>query len=154
MIGMPKGVRIFDLAKELNMSSKDLIALFGRLGIDAASQLSLVEPRIADLLRRQLDGSVTTGAVVPHVYDTAGERLTREHQARRAAGDYVEPVKPSAASGTYEPTAARIFGNSVGGSEAAGHAPIAERGWQFDEPSPGGDESLKLPRQNYNDDDG
>jgi translation initiation factor IF-2 len=47
-------VRIFELAKELNMASKDLIALFGRLGLEAKSQLSVVEPKVADLLRAQL----------------------------------------------------------------------------------------------------
>src|SRR6185312_2811885 len=47
-------VRIFELAKELNMPSKDLIALFGRLGLEAKNQLSVVEPKVADLLRAQL----------------------------------------------------------------------------------------------------
>jgi translation initiation factor IF-2 len=47
-------VRIFELAKELNMPSKDLIALFGRLGLEAKNQLSVVEPKVADLLRSQL----------------------------------------------------------------------------------------------------
>src|SRR5471030_1313320 len=50
-------VRIFELAKELNMASKDLIALFGRLGLEAKSQLSVVEPKVADLLRAQLKGA-------------------------------------------------------------------------------------------------
>jgi translation initiation factor IF-2 len=50
-------VRIFELAKELNMSSKDLMALFGRLGLEAKSQLSVVEPKVADLLRAQLKGA-------------------------------------------------------------------------------------------------
>src|SRR6185437_12092904 len=47
-------VRIFELAKELNMPSKDLIALFGRLGLEAKNQFSVVEPKVADLLRAQL----------------------------------------------------------------------------------------------------
>src|ERR1700733_6949017 len=50
-------VRLFELAKELNMASKDLIALFGRLGLEAKSQLSVVEPKVADLLRAQLKGA-------------------------------------------------------------------------------------------------
>ncbi len=47
-------VRIFELAKELGMSSKDLLALFGRLGLEAKNQLSVVDDKIADLLRAQL----------------------------------------------------------------------------------------------------
>ncbi|MBV9104202.1 MAG: translation initiation factor IF-2 N-terminal domain-containing protein, partial [Candidatus Eremiobacteraeota bacterium] len=44
-------VRIFELAKELGLSSKELIGLFGRLGLDAKNQLSVVDPKIADLVR-------------------------------------------------------------------------------------------------------
>src|ERR1700734_3909467 len=55
-------VRIFELAKELNMASKDLIALFGRLGLEAKSQLSVVEPKVADLLRAQLKGAAKPAA--------------------------------------------------------------------------------------------
>jgi translation initiation factor IF-2 len=47
-------VRIFELAKELGMTSKDLLALFGRLGLEAKNQLSVVDDKIADLLRAQL----------------------------------------------------------------------------------------------------
>ncbi|HTW83109.1 MAG TPA: translation initiation factor IF-2 [Candidatus Sulfotelmatobacter sp.] len=50
-------VRIFELAKELGMTSKDLVALFGRLGLEAKNQLSVVEPKVADLLRAQLKGA-------------------------------------------------------------------------------------------------
>ena len=49
--------RIFELAKELGMSSKDLLGLFGRLGLEAKNQLSVVEPKVADLLRAQLKGA-------------------------------------------------------------------------------------------------
>jgi translation initiation factor IF-2 len=50
-------VRIFELAKELGMTSKELAALFGRLGLEAKNQLSVVEPKVADLLRAQLKGA-------------------------------------------------------------------------------------------------
>src|SRR3981081_3649085 len=49
--------RIFELAKGLGMTSKDLLALFGRLGLEAKNQLSVVEPKVADLLRAQLKGA-------------------------------------------------------------------------------------------------
>ncbi len=39
------------------MTSKDLLALFGRLGLEAKNQLSVVEPKVADLLRAQLKGA-------------------------------------------------------------------------------------------------
>jgi len=50
-------VRIFELAKELGLSSKDLIGLFGQLGFEAKNQLSVVEPQIAELVRGVLLGA-------------------------------------------------------------------------------------------------
>src|SRR6185312_4545518 len=57
-------VRIFELAKELGMSSKELLALFGRLGLEAKNQLSVVDGKIADLLRAQL-GKAPAAAAAP-----------------------------------------------------------------------------------------
>src|ERR1700736_6939124 len=57
--------RIFELAKELGMSSKDLLGLFGRLGLEAKNQLSVVEPKVADLLRAQLKGAKTASRPAP-----------------------------------------------------------------------------------------
>ena len=57
--------RIFELAKELGMSSKDLLALFGRLGLEAKNQLSVVEPKVADLLRAQLKGAKAASKAAP-----------------------------------------------------------------------------------------
>jgi len=50
-------VRIFELAKELGLSSKDLIGLFERLGLEAKNQLSVVDDPIADLVRGVLLGA-------------------------------------------------------------------------------------------------
>src|ERR1700752_916105 len=57
--------RIFELAKELGMSSKDLLGLFGRLGLEAKNQLSVVEPKVSDLLRAQLKGAKATPKPAP-----------------------------------------------------------------------------------------
>jgi len=57
--------RIFELAKELGMSSKDLLGLFGRLGLEAKNQLSVVEPKVADLLRAQLKGAKAAAKAAP-----------------------------------------------------------------------------------------
>ena len=60
---MPTGkVRIFELAKELGLSSKDLIGLFAKLGFEAKNQLSVVEPPIADLVRGVLLGGAKGAA--------------------------------------------------------------------------------------------
>jgi translation initiation factor IF-2 len=60
---MPTGkVRIFELAKELGLSSKDLIGLFERLGLEAKNQLSVVDDPIADLVRGVLLGGASKAA--------------------------------------------------------------------------------------------
>jgi translation initiation factor IF-2 len=58
-------VRIFELAKELGISSKELISLFERLGLEAKNQLSVVEPPIAELVRGVLLGGKATAAKAP-----------------------------------------------------------------------------------------
>jgi translation initiation factor IF-2 len=55
-------VRIFELAKELGISSKELIGLFERLGLEAKNQLSVVEDPIAVLVRGVLLGGKAKGA--------------------------------------------------------------------------------------------
>jgi len=55
-------VRIFELAKELGLSSKELIGLFERLGLEAKNQLSVVDDKVADLVRGVLLGGGSKGA--------------------------------------------------------------------------------------------
>jgi len=102
-------VRIFELAKELGMSSKDLLALFGRLGLEAKNQLSVVEPKVADLLRAQLKGAKATpkpapaaGAPAAAVPAAAPEAPARPAARQRAAA----PPAPAAAAMPSEPAVA------------------------------------------------
>ncbi|MGH7728718.1 MAG: translation initiation factor IF-2 N-terminal domain-containing protein, partial [Vulcanimicrobiaceae bacterium] len=60
--GLVKGdmagkVRIFELAKELGISSKEMLGLFERLGLEAKNQLSVVDDPIAELVRSVLGGA-------------------------------------------------------------------------------------------------
>jgi len=54
-------VRIFELAKELGLSSKELIGRFEQLGLEAKNQLSIVADPVADLVRGVLLGGKTNG---------------------------------------------------------------------------------------------
>jgi translation initiation factor IF-2 len=58
-------VRIFELAKELGLSSKELIGLFERLGLEAKNQLSIVDDPIADLVRGVLLGGAAGKQAAP-----------------------------------------------------------------------------------------
>ncbi|MDQ6944093.1 MAG: translation initiation factor IF-2 N-terminal domain-containing protein, partial [Candidatus Eremiobacteraeota bacterium] len=88
--------RIFELAKELGMSSKDLLGLFGRLGLEAKNQLSVVEPKVADLLRAQLKGAKAAAKAAPAAAPAAV--ATAEPPAAAVAAPSSAPApKPPAA---------------------------------------------------------
>jgi translation initiation factor IF-2 len=92
-------VRIFELAKELNMSSKDLLALFERLGIEAKNQLSPVEPKVVDLLRAKLKSAAKPAA------KPAGAARAKAAVAQPPAA---EVVPPTAAPAAITPPAAPV----------------------------------------------
>jgi translation initiation factor IF-2 len=74
---MPTGkVRIFELAKELGLSSKDLIGLFEKLGIQVKNQLSVVDDPIADLVRGVLLGGAPKPAPKPAAAGPAPETVS------------------------------------------------------------------------------
>ncbi|HMD03047.1 MAG TPA: translation initiation factor IF-2 N-terminal domain-containing protein, partial [Candidatus Baltobacteraceae bacterium] len=88
-------VRIFELAKELGLSSKDLIGLFGQLGLEAKNQLSVVDDNIADLVRGVLLGG-KKAAAKPAAAAPAAEvkkaAAPRKAAAPKAAEVPAEPV--------------------------------------------------------------
>lgn len=84
-------VRIFELAKELGLTSKELVALFNeRLNgiFEAKNQLSVVPEQIADLVRSVLLKPSASAAGKPGVQ-------AAEKSGADAAGKSVEP-KPAA----------------------------------------------------------
>ncbi|HEX3550572.1 MAG TPA: translation initiation factor IF-2 [Candidatus Elarobacter sp.] len=98
--------RIFELAKELGMTSKDLLALFGRLGLEAKNQLSVVEPKVADLLRAQLKGSKAAPKPAPAaVARPAAAAPSPAPAAPPAAAATPPPAQPAAAAPAAEPPA-------------------------------------------------
>src|SRR6202790_4614691 len=96
-------VRIFELAKELGISSKELIGLFGRLGLEAKNQLAVVEPPIAELVRGVLLGAKSKAAKAPAAApvtpktaaaEGAKARPARKAAAKPAAEEPVPTLKP------------------------------------------------------------
>ncbi|MGC2486154.1 MAG: translation initiation factor IF-2 N-terminal domain-containing protein, partial [Acidimicrobiales bacterium] len=51
----PKKIRVHELSKELGMTSKELLALAGKLGIGASSPSASIEDAQADRIRRRAD---------------------------------------------------------------------------------------------------
>src|SRR3984957_17003575 len=101
-------VRIFELAKELNMASKDLIALFGRLGLEAKSQLSVVEPKDADLLRAQLKAPAAKAA--PKAAPAAKAAAAAPPAAAVAAPAAAAPAEAAPVAAAPPPAAAAVAG--------------------------------------------
>jgi len=59
-------VRIFALARELGMESKDLVALCRQNGIDVKSQLSTIEPEVRDQVVQLVQKKGSGSASAPH----------------------------------------------------------------------------------------
>jgi len=132
-------VRIFELAKELGLSSKDLIGLFERLGLEAKNQLSVVDAPIADLVRGVLlGGAAAKGAAKASGGGTAvaeppappAAPPKRARTAAPRAPEIVEPVHtlkpvtgskrvPKTAPATPAPEVAPVAGDEAAAAATA-----------------------------------
>ncbi|MBV8367400.1 MAG: translation initiation factor IF-2 [Candidatus Eremiobacteraeota bacterium] len=110
--------RIFELAKELGMSSKDLLALFGRLGLEAKNQLSVVEPKVADLLRAQLKGAKAAAKPAP-----AAAPAGQAAPPRTPVAPSETPAAPAAAAPAAAPISPAVPAASNGAPAAAAAEP-------------------------------
>ena len=133
-------VRIFELAKELGLSSKDLIGLFERLGLEAKNQLSVVDDPIADLVRGVLLGgsgkgaakaagggtAVATPPVAPPPVKSEPPAAPRAPKAAAPAPEEPVPtLKPvGAAPRRTKAAPASANGDVAAGVEAVASAPV------------------------------
>jgi translation initiation factor IF-2 len=103
-------VRIFELAKEVGLSSKELITLFNeRLGgvFEAKNQLSVVPDHIADLVRSVLLKPKAAPAKKPAAPKEAAAKPSAAKPAAKAAPKAVEPpAAPAEPIPTLKPVAA------------------------------------------------
>src|SRR5438094_431067 len=58
-------VRIFALARELDMESKDLLAVCRQHGIDVKNQLSTIEPELCDQIKQLVKKGGGTAVAAP-----------------------------------------------------------------------------------------
>ncbi|MBC5815490.1 MAG: translation initiation factor IF-2 [Candidatus Eremiobacteraeota bacterium] len=123
-----KQVRIFELAKEVGLTSKELITLFNeRLGgvFEAKNQLSVVPDQIADLVRSVLQPAAKAApAAAP-----AAKPKPAVKRAPAAKATAAPPAAPSEAVQTLKPVApaaARKTPAKTVVAAAAPEAPVAE----------------------------
>ncbi|WP_206809792.1 translation initiation factor IF-2 [Paradesulfitobacterium ferrireducens] len=76
--------RVHELAKELNLSSKEVITKLLAMGVDVKNHLSAVEKADADRLRMQIKGS--SGQSVEKLQRTEGERQIGSRSEERPQG--------------------------------------------------------------------
>jgi translation initiation factor IF-2 len=119
-------VRIFELAKELNMTSKDLIALFERLGLEAKNQLSVVEPKVADLLRAQLKSAAKPAAAKPAPRAVAAPKAPAPEAPPAPAPVAAAPPPAPAVAAEPEPVPQLKPVPARRAPAAAAAAPVAE----------------------------
>ena len=93
------------------MSSKDVISLFERLGLEAKNQLSVVDPKVADLLRLQLGKSAGAAKAAP--------KASAAKAASAPAAPTPPAVEPAPAAATAPVAAAPK-------ARAKAAAPVAE----------------------------
>ena len=69
-------VRVHELAKELNLSSKDTITLLSKVGIRAATHMSVIDEHRARIVRGVLVGDLAQTAIeFPPMQDPASFNL-------------------------------------------------------------------------------
>jgi len=122
-------VRIFELAKELNLTSKELIAVLTRLGLEAKNQLAVVDPKVADLLRVQL-GKAKAPAPKPAAPAPKAPAASPRPVPAAAAPAEVAPAEAVAAKPSPAPTPAAEAVSTLkpvtGAPKRAPQAPAAQ----------------------------
>src|SRR5262245_62688654 len=95
-------VRVYEVAKQLNMDQKTLVTLFQSMGIgDVRNHMSAVESDVVERLKRHLERQKSPEVVEERIRPTVVKR-----RARSAEGD-VPPPRPSSPS--TESVAARAI---------------------------------------------
>jgi translation initiation factor IF-2 len=107
-------VRVYEVAKQLNMDQKTLVALFQSMGIgDVRNHMSAVESDVVERVKRHLERQKAPEVVEERIRPTVVKRRARGSEGETPAG------KPEARSEGAEP--ARVPAPAA----AAAHAPAA-----------------------------
>ena len=105
------GVRVHELAKELNLTSQETIALLGKVGIRASTHLSLIDEHRARIVKGVLTGDLAEGAkrvkAAPKRQPTGGNgaAAAQAHAATPVIEPPAAPAKPAPPKVEEEPVA-------------------------------------------------
>src|SRR5436190_521872 len=110
-------VRIYELAKELALGHREMVAKVRSLGIEVANHMSHLEPMDVDRVRRAVDRE--------RKESTVEERITADGTVirRRSKSVAVPPIQPALAPATPAPVAAKAASAPVIVEAPADEAP-------------------------------
>ena len=115
-------VRVYEVAKQLNMDQKTLVGLFQSMGVgDVRNHMSAVEPEIVERLKRHLERQKSPEVIEERIRPTVVKRRARPEAAESSSG--IPVARPSSTG--PEPAAVR----------AAPRSPASGRGAEPAEPS-------------------
>src|SRR5215470_3224343 len=93
-------VRVYEMAKDVGLSNKDLVDKIRALGIEVKNHMSALEPDDVARVRRALDKERHENTVVERIQPTV---IRRRNPGRPAGADLPEPPRvaaPRGAAGT------------------------------------------------------
>src|SRR6185312_559144 len=97
-------VRVYEVAKQLNMDQKTLVALFQSMGIgDVRNHMSAVESDVVERVKRHLERQKTPDVVEERIRPTVVKRQRRAVETEPGA----PAPRPSSPGAGSEPLAAR-----------------------------------------------
>src|SRR6478735_7597254 len=108
-------VRVYEVAKQLNMDQKTLVGLFQSMGVgDVRNHMSAVEPEIVERLKRHLERQKSPEVVEERIRPTVVKRRPREPVAGESSPG-IPAARPSSTG--LEPA----VGRSTSQSPPSGH---------------------------------
>ncbi len=97
-------VRVYEVAKQLNMDQKTLVGLFQSMGVgDVRNHMSAVEPEIVERLKRHLERQKSPEVIEERIRPTVVKRRARPEAAESSSG--IPAARPSSTG--PEPAAVR-----------------------------------------------
>src|SRR5271166_282043 len=89
-------VRVHELAKELNLSSKDTIALLGKVGIRASTHMSAIDEHRARIVKGVIRGDLAEAAKTHKVAPKKAAGNGAAAKVEAASPPAPAPVEPAA----------------------------------------------------------
>ncbi len=107
---MATTVRVHELAKELNLSSKETIALLGKVGISASTHMSVIDQHRAQIVKGVLLGNLAKAAKThkPAPKQVAGNGAAATTKAAAPAAAESAPVQAAPAPALPTPAVAPV----------------------------------------------